>query len=435
MNLMDEKFFEPDIETMPRAELEALQEERLLHLVGLAYDNAPLYRWWWDEAGVRPADIKSRADFIEKIPFISKDLIKQWRNDHGDPFGGLVCPSEGPINAVMSSSGTTGEPTFFAEQHRPWSPLAVGLVRSLWEHGLRPGDYALEQPTTFRGGGGHALQLLGVTSIDINTFLGAWSDVLDAIERYEIRYIQLMGPLMGELDTLSEHRDMRQALESLKFASFAGEPLGSRMQAKVRDEWDTKLVMWTSAGDVGTAWECTEGDGYHIWEDTAVVECVDPSGSESVSDGQIGELVVTAIDNDIAPLIRYRSDDLVVLDRGVCKCGRTHVRKWPMGRKGDQITVRGLSLTPMQVWEIVERFDETRNALFQIIRPAEKLDELRIRVGYDVSRTGNLAELDEKLSSHIEETLGVRPLLELVDEKAIIARASSAAKVPRVSKV
>jgi len=56
-------------------------------------------------------------------------------------------------------------------------------------------------------------------------------------------------------------------------------------------------------------------------------------------------------------------------------------------------------------------------------------------VGYDVSRTGNLAELDEKLSSHIEETLGVRPLLELVDEKAIIARASSAAKVPRVSKV
>ncbi|MGI9164625.1 MAG: phenylacetate--CoA ligase family protein [Mycobacterium sp.] len=434
MNVMDEKFFEPDLETMPRAELEARQEARILELVNIAYENAPLYRWWWDKAGVRPADIKSMADFTEKIPFISKDLIKQWRDDHGDPFGGLVCPSEGPINAVMSSSGTTGEPTYFAEYHRPWSPLAVGMIRSLWEHGLRPGDRALEQPTTFRGGGRHAFRLLGVTSIDFNSFLGAWNDVLDAVDRYDIRYLQLMGPLMSELDSLSEVRDIRTALAPLKFASFAGEPLGSRMQAKVRDEWDVKLVMWTSAGDIGTAWECSIGDGYHIWEDTAVVECISTSGSDAVPDGQIGELVVTAIDNDLAPLIRYRSDDLVVLDRGVCGCGRTHVRKWPMGRKGDQILVRGLAVTPMQVWEVVEKCDETRGALFQIIRPAEELDELRIRVGYDTSRTGDLTELDERLSWQIEEALGIRPHLELVDEKAIIARASSAAKVPRVSK-
>jgi phenylacetate-CoA ligase len=428
----DDRLFEPEIETMPREDLRALQEERIRDVVRIAYDHAPLYRSLWDQAGVGPDDIKTLEDFTERIPFVCKDDIKAWRSDKGDPFGGILCASD--VNTVMSSSGTTGEPTYFAEKHEMWSPLAVGQVRSLWEHGLRPGDYALGQPTTFRGGGSHALRLLGVTTIDIDTFLGAWENALDAIERYDVRYAMLLGPLMGELQRISEHRDLRAALAPLKFASFAGEPLGIRMQATVRDEWDTKLFMWTSAGDVGTAWECSVGDGYHIWEDTALVECLDPAGTDAVADGEIGELVVTALDNGQAPLIRYRSDDLVKVDRSPCGCGRTHVRQWPMGRKGDRTLVRGQSVTPIQIWEIVEQLDETRAALFQIIRPAEELDELRIRVGYDADHTPDLTALEAKLSDRIEDAMGLRPILDLVDERDILARTSSAAKVPRVAK-
>lgn len=431
---MDDRLLEPEIETMPRERIAEHQEARVIEVVRFAYENSPMYRWWWDRHNVRPDDIRSLADFAERIPCISKDLIKSWRDEHGDPFGGLFTGSRERLSAVTSSSGTTGEPSFFAEYHEPFGNLSVGLARHLWGHGLRPGDYALDQPTTFRGLTHHTMRLLGVTTVEINTFIGSWRNVLQAIERYDIRYMQLIGPLMAELEQLSEHCDMRAALAPLKFASFAGEPLGSRLQAKVRDEWDVNLVMWTSVGDIGTAWQCDKGDGYHVWEDGAFVECVDPASGDAIADGNVGELVVTAIDDELAPLIRYRSDDLVRIDRRTCDCSRTHLRMWPVGRKGDRTVVRGHTVVPHDVWEVIERCDETRAALFQIIRPTEELDELRIRVGYDARRTANLDELCERLMVGIEESVGVRPVLDMVDEQAIIARASSAAKIPRVSK-
>ncbi|MEB3071690.1 phenylacetate--CoA ligase family protein [[Mycobacterium] vasticus] len=431
---MDDRLFEPEIETMPRDKIAERQQARVIEVVRLAYENSPMYRWWWARHNVRPDEIKSLADFTEKIPFISKDVIRKWRDEHGDPFGGLFTGARQRVSAVTSSSGTTGEPTFFAEYHEPFGNLAMGLARPLWGHGLRPGDYALDQPTTFRGLTHHTMRLIGVTTVEIDTFIGSWRSVLQAIERYDIRYMQLIGPLMAELERLSEHCDMRAALAPLKFAGFAGEPIGSRLRARVRDEWNVKLVMWTSVGDIGTAWQCTEGDGYHVGEDGAFVECCDPISGAAVPDGSIGELVVTAIDDELAPLIRFRSDDLVRLDRTVCDCSRTHLRMWPVGRKGDRIVVRGRTVVPHDVWEVIEQCDETRAALFQIIRPTEELDELRVRVGYDTSRTASLAELRQRLMSCIEESVGVRPVLEMVDEQAIIARASSAVKIPRVSK-
>ncbi|MCV7393889.1 phenylacetate--CoA ligase family protein [Mycobacterium paraseoulense] len=429
-----EDLFEPEIEAMPRPELEQLQEQRVLELIPYVYERSDFYRMHWDEAGVKPADIRSLQDFKERIPFINKDMIRDYREKTGDPYGGILCVDPADLTSIASSSGTTGDPTFFNEQYDEYIPLMVGWVRALWEHGLRPGDHAITGSATFRGASCHEHRILGVVPIAIDSWFGQWDAVLDAIKRYDVRQVHVVGPLISELERLSHHRDMREALAPLKFMTFAGEPMGSRMQQTVREEWDTDLVLWTSAGDTGTAWECKQHDGYHVHEDTVLVEDLVPDQNESVIEGEVGELVTTDLDNVVAPLIRYRAEDLVRVNRQHCECGRTHARFWPLGRAGDLTIVRGKSVMPLEVWAVIEQFDETRSALFQIIRPQKEVDELHLRVGYAPDLTKDTGELRERICAGLAEAVGISPTVELLEEKEIVARASSAAKIPRIAK-
>lgn len=428
------ELFEPEIEAMPRVELERLQEQRILELVPYAYEHSAFYRKVWDEAGVKPADINSLADFKERIPFINKDMIRDFRERHNDAYGGLLCVPPAELTAVQSSSGTTGDPTFFCERFDEWMPLMVGWARAMWEHGLRPGDYAVTGSATFRGASCHEHRLLGAVPLAIDSWFGDWDNVLDSIAKYNVRHIHVVGPLISELERLSHQRDMREALAPLKFLSFAGEPMGSRMQRTVREEWDTNLVLWTSAGDTGSAWECSQHDGFHLHEDTVLVEDLVPDGSDPVAEGDVGELVTTDLDNMNAPLIRYRAEDLVRLDRQTCGCGRTHSRMWPLGRAGDLTVVQGRSVMPLEVWAVIEQFDETRSALFQIIRPQRDVDELRLRVGYAPDCTTDLDDLRGRLASAVSDALDLTPTIEMLEEKDLVARASSAAKIPRIAK-
>jgi phenylacetate-CoA ligase len=430
----DSRYFEPEVELMPRSDIEALQEQKILELVPYAYERSALYRSVWDAAGVHPRDIKTLADFRERVPFITKDSVREFRDRTGDPFGGLLCVERDELSAVMSSSGSTGDATFFAESFSRWAPLTTGYMRDLWEQGLRPGDHVIPTAPTFRGGSYDDMRQLGCIAVAVDATPGSWSAVLDAVEKYEVRYLQLLGPMMAELERLSDGRDMKKALESVKFLSFAGEPLGSRAQSMVRDTWDTRLAMWTSAGDTGTAWQCREYDGFHLWEDTVYPEVLHADQKDPVAEGEVGELTVTDIDNLVAPLIRYRAEDLVRYSSQVCGCGRTHGRIWPLGRTGDLTIVQDKGIMPFEVWAILEQLEETRAALFQIVRPERTVDELRIRVGYAPGRTANVDELNDLLVSKIASVVGVAPILELVEEEVIISRASSAAKIPRVVK-
>jgi len=106
----DDRFFEPEIETMPRASLAALQEERILELVPYVYERSALVRKKWEEARVKPSDVNSLADFTERVPFITKDDIRQFRNQAQDPFGGLLCTGYADATTVFTSSLSLASP-------------------------------------------------------------------------------------------------------------------------------------------------------------------------------------------------------------------------------------------------------------------------------------------------------------------------------------
>ncbi|MET0371121.1 MAG: hypothetical protein ABW039_07060, partial [Sphingobium sp.] len=144
------------------------------------------------------------------------------------------------------------------------------------------------------------------------------------------------------------------------------------------------------------------------------------------------ELVVTALADQWAPLVRYRTGDLVKFDRSRCSCGRTHLRFWTLGRLGDQTTVQGKAILPRDIQAIVEHQPETKAALFQIIRPQAELPVLRLRVGYDAITTSE-EELSGRVAADVTAALGVPCEVELVPAEELL-KLGPPQKIPRVTK-
>src|SRR6266851_1756248 len=428
----DDRYFERGIETMPRTRLATLQEERILDLVPYVYERSPLVRKAWEEAKVKPADINSLADFTERAPFITKDHIRRFRDQAGDPFGGLLCTDYADVTTVFSTSGTTGDATFYGHAWDRWHPFWAATARDLWGIGVRPGDYVLGSGFKMRGQLYHADQMCGAIPVLVNTGIGGWATALDAIRRYRPAYAQLTGLAMVELDHLSRHNDMNELFSCFKGAAFAGEPLGARMREQLK-RWGVAVYLWTSAGDVTGAFECGQHDGCHAWEDTVLLGAIDPSGTAAVADGELGELVATSLDNPVTPMVRFRSDDIIRMTRQPCGCGRTHARFWPVGRKGDETIVAGRSFALMDIWRALEQVPETATALFQLVRPAREIDELKVRVGYDPGTTTSVPDLRDRVSEVITAAVGVPPVLELLPEPELLARGRGG-KLPRVVK-
>jgi phenylacetate-CoA ligase len=226
--------------------------------------------------------------------------------------------------------------------------------------------------------------------------------------------------------------DPAEVFSSYRGVVFAGEPLGRRSRA-LAEQWGVELFEHTGVGDVTYAFECAEHDGLHFWEDTVFVESLDPDGAEPVPDGARGELVATTLFNRVAPFVRYRSDDLVRVTRVPCRCGRTHGRLWPVGRKGDEIVVQGRSVLPVDLWDAIESVDACAAGLFQVLRPAPASDRLAIRVGYATAWGAQLGVVDDAVRDAVEDAIGIRPHVELVPDAELL-RLGPPHKIPRVAR-
>jgi phenylacetate-CoA ligase len=431
--LQDDRFFDPAIETMPREQLEQLQEHRILRLVPYAYQRSALIREVWDEAGVHPGQIRSLADFKARVPFIDKDRIRRFRDEHDDPYGGLVCVGPPHLRGVGFTSGTTGDPT--PVPRADFHISLAGMKRELWEMGMRAGDYMGYCLFTFREG------LMADRMLDADfrpvmvQHLPSEVSHLVKISRQfrPVVLFMLSTPLIIALDQYQRETgdDLAEAFSSYKGVVFGGEPLSPFLRRMV-ESWGLEIFELTSLGDISTATDCRAHAGMHTWEDLALVEHLDPQGSAEVADGERGELVVTALLDDVAPLIRYRTDDLIEFTRKPCICGRTHGRFRPLGRKGDEMVIAGRSVLPLDLYGFLEPFEATRKGLFQLVRPQREMSELTVRVGYEESAVqGSLVSLEARIAAAMSDALGVVVNIELRPEPELL-RNGPPNKIPRV---
>jgi phenylacetate-CoA ligase len=438
------------VEILPREALLRLQEQRLLAMIAYAYERSAFVRGRWDAAGVRPADIRCTRDFTQHAPLMDKDQMRAYRDAHDDPFCGLLCIEPHEVSFMGSSSGTTGDPTLFSyrwgrdEGNRPAAPGLPqdgpsaywgGTLRDWWEIGLRPGDYAIYFGLRMRGPMFRLLQDLGATPIMLGYGPDDLPQFIDLSRRYRPTLFYAMTAYLGAgLQEIERTMgiDMADVFASYKGILFAGEPVGPRLR-RTFERWGLagKIFNQTSFGDIGHAHDCREHDGCHAWEDIGVAEIIDPETAIPIEGDGRGELVVTSLVNPVDPLIRYRGGDIVDMKRGMCGCGRTHARFNPVGRNGDEVIVEGHSILPMDVWGAIEDVPETSNGLFQVVRPQRVLERLTLRVGY--AGEPDLASLNRRVADSVEAAIGLRPIVELVPNAAIM-QSGSRHKIPRTVK-
>ena len=429
------EYFQPEIETMDRAGLDGLQLRKVEALVRFAYDRSLLYRERWEAAGVRPESIDSLDSFRKHTPLLGKKELVDFRERRGDPYCGLLCVDPALVNNIGTSSGTTAEPMPLVELVDGAPPFA-STVRDMWGAGLRPGDRVLHCFATQRGPQERVYHRIGCVPMMVNMRMGAdWDLVFRMIRHHQPTHIYLLGFMIAELARLSRDHDLKAIFAPIKVAVVTGEPLGARMRARMKEEWGLQLFEVTGTADVGVAWDCRAHDGFHIWDDYVYAECLDPVSGLPVPEGQPGELVCTALANLAWPLIRYRSGDLVRLTRQPCACGRTHTRFHLLGRISDQLNVAGVSILPMQLWQIIEQVDQTATAVFQIIHPGTAdVARLMLRIGYDTLEGTEVDALRATLAARIAAQTGLTPIIELMPADALLASSPSGIKLPRVVK-
>ncbi|MDR2188073.1 MAG: hypothetical protein LBE62_08480 [Azonexus sp.] len=429
----DENYLEA-IETAPREEIERIQQERLLEQVAYVYERSPLVREAWRAAGVSPKDIRSTADFLAKAPFIDKDMVRHYRDTHNDPFGGIVCTDLGNVSCIGSSGGTTGDPTLFAEQwDAPGEWTNFFQLRDYWGYGLRPGDYVAQFQIVMRGDGRRLYHELNTTTIDFShdpAELGRFAEW--ALKFRPSFLFHLSTPLIYGLERLERETsvDLKDVFSSFKACIYGGEYLGARPRALL-DRWQVPMYEFGALGDSGTIHECTARQGMHAWEDLALVEVLDPVTMQPAPDGGRGELVVTSLTDPTDPLIRFRSGDYVEYTRERCRCGRTHMRLWVLGRLGDEVMIGDKAILPKDVWPAIESVEETSAGLFQIIRTHHTMERLTLRVGYDGDP--DTEDLKRRVADAVERQLGLCPEIELEANREMVKRGPPH-KIPRVAK-
>lgn len=424
-------------ETLSRSEIEALQIERLQATVRHCM-NSPFYKRRFDEAGITPDDIKSLAD-LRKIPFTTKqDLRDQY------PFGVNSLPIEKCVR-LHSSSGTTGNPVVVTHSARDLEQWANAVARCMWMVGCRPED--VFQNTSgygmFTGGlgfqyGAERLGMLTVPAAAGNTrrqikfFTDFGTTCVHAIPSYASRIYEVMQEL-----GIDPRRDTK-----LKTFFIGAEPHSDEQRKRIEDLLGIKAYNSFGMSEMmgpGVAFECKEQNGMHIWEDYFIVEIIDPQTLEPVADGEVGELVLTTINREAMPLLRYRTRDLTRILTGTCPCGRNHKRIDRMkGRSDDMIVLRGVNIFPIQIEEVLLTFKELGTDFLITLTTDANNDNMTVEVELNALYTDDysrLQELTKRITSRLKDEILLTPHVRLVPPGSLPKTEGKAVRVVDKRKV
>lgn len=409
-------YFNPELETMSRSELEALQLERLQKTVNHCM-NSPFYQNKFKELGITPDDIKTLDD-VRKLPFTTKEDLRE-----NYPFGICCVPMKDCVR-LHSSSGTTGNPTVVLHSQKDLDEWANAVARCLWMVGSRPED-------VFQNSAGYGMFTAGLgfqygaekvgmltvpaaagnTTRQIKFIKDFGTSVLHAIPSYASRIYEVMK---------EEGCDPRKDTK-LRVLCIGAEPHSEEQRKRIEDNLGVKAYNSYGISEMmgpGVAFECQEQNGLHIWEDYFIVEIIDPVTLEPVPDGELGELVLTTINREAMPLLRYRTRDLTRILPGDCPCGRHHKRLARLqGRSDDMMILKGVNIFPIQIEKILLKFKELSTDYLITLETKENGDTMTIDVELSQLFTDDytrLQRLEKDITRLLKDEILITPKVRLV---------------------
>jgi phenylacetate-CoA ligase len=416
------------VETLPRAELRALQLDRLRATVGRVLEGQPLGTARLRDAGVTAPEDVAGLDDVARLPFsVKADLRDSY------PFGLLAVPREQLVR-VHASSGSHGKPTVVGYTRADLEAWTELMARCMTMAGVRPGmvvhnanGYGL-----FTGGLGfhYGAERIGATVVPASGGFTArqamllrdfGAQVLTSTPSYALAIAQAVreaGIEPGEL--------------RLELGLFGGEPFTGEMGAQLERELGLTTLMFYGLSEMcgpGVAAECPARNGLHVQEDHFLVEVIDPASGRAVGKGEGGELVFTTLAKEALPLIRYRTGDIGSVTEEACECGRTFARISSLrGRLDDMLIVRGVNLFPSNVEHLLLGVEEVAPHYRLIVERPGTLDELTVECE-PVSAEVDRAELAARLEPLLREHTGIRIAVSVVEPGAVPRSEGKAVRV------
>lgn len=423
-------YLHPEFEKLTRSEIEALQTERLKKTVRQCM-NSEFYRRRFAESHIDPDDIRSLSD-LSRIPFTTKQDLRD-----SYPFGMSAVPLSRVVR-LHSSSGTTGTPTVILHTQRDLDEWANAVARCLYMVGLRPGDIFQNSSGygMFTGGlgfqyGAERLGMLtvpaaaGNTKRQIKFITDFGTTALHAIPSYAGRLYEVMEE-MG----IDPRRDTH-----LRTLIIGAEPHSEEQRRRIEQMLGVKAYNSFGMSEMcgpGVAFECTEQNGLHIWEDYYIVEIVDPMTLEPVPEGEVGELVLTTINREAMPLLRYRTRDLTRILPGECPCGRHHLRLDRMkGRSDDMIILKGVNIFPIQIETVLMQFAELGNDYLITLTNEEANDLMTVEVELNAFSDDyrSLQVLTKEITRQLKDEILITPVVRLVSKGSLPKQEGKAVRV------
>ena len=415
-------YYQPEIETMSRKDLEALQLERLQALVKRVYEKIPFYKESFDKAGVKPEDIKTLDD-LTKFPF----TVKQDMRD-AYPFGLFAVPREEVVR-VHCSSGTTGTATVVGYTQADLERWGDCFARFLYAAGCGPEStlqvsygYGL-----FTGGlGAHnGGERAGCTVLPMST--GNTKRQVRLMKDFGVDCLCCTPSYALNIAEVAEEEGYNPREFPIHASILGAEPCSEATRAEIEQKLGIQVFDIYGLSEVmgpGVACECEKQHGLHVCEDQFIIEIVDPKTLQPVPDGEWGEVVFTTLCKDCSPLVRYRTRDISRILVGECECGRMFRRMDRIaGRTDDMMILRGVNVFPSQIEEEIVSFPEIAAQYQLILTTKGTLDHAELRVEtvpeFPFDEVRRLEKLKKDLQKALKENLQIAVDVKIVEPKTI----------------
>ena len=423
-------YYQPDIETMSREDLEALQLERLQALVKRVYQKIPLYKESFDKAGINPEDIKSLAD-LTKLPFTVKQDMRE-----AYPFGLFAVPRKDVVR-VHCSSGTTGTATVVGYTQKDLENWGDCFARALYGAGCGP-DSTLQIAYgygLFTGGlGAHnGGERAGCTVLPMST--GNTKRQVRLMKDFDVDCLCCTPSYALNIAEVAQEEGYDVHEFPIHAGILGAEPCSEATRAEIEQKMGIQVYDIYGLSEVmgpGVACECEKQHGLHVCEDQFIIEILDPKTLQPVPDGEWGEVVFTTLCKECSPLVRYRTRDISRILVGECECGRTFRRMDRIaGRTDDMMILRGVNVFPSQIEEEIVSFPEIAPQYQLILTTKGTLDHAELRVEtvpeFPFDEIRRLEKLKKDLQKALKENLQIAVDVKIVEPKTI-ERAEGKAK-------
>ncbi len=425
-------FRHQEIETLPQPQLKELQRQKLQKAVEAAL-KTPFYKKRLNDAGIRDArDIQTEADF-RKIPYTTKHDLRE-----AFPYG-MLAADKADVVRMHASSGTTGIPTVVYLTQADLDKAAELNARSCACTGSTKNDVFQNMMTygLFTGGlmlhyGAERLGMMVIPSGSGNT-----KRQLQLMKDFRTTVVHATPSYLLHMYDVMKEEGFRPEDFALKKAYIGAEPHSEDIRKKIETLYGIDAYNSYGLSEMngpGLAFECVCKNGMHLWEDSYIGEIIDPQTLEPLPDGERGELVLTILERNGMPILRYRTRDLTRFIPEPCPCGRTHRRLERMtGRSDDMLIINGVNVFPSQIEEVIMKMPEIGNNYLIRVQKQGSLDKLTVKVEVTASLfsddSRDLEHIRRRIQSDLQAVVFIRPAVELHEPGALPVSQGKAVRV------